>query len=222
MIDIPALEKQLRDAKKRFEEACKAMAPVHKGGEWEEYHAADVALLAVERELAEAKGEEYAIPFDFPVQWDTGAPLPFLIVNDYKTFLLFHVRVDDPEWDGTYITIQDPANANADPMALVEFEGCASAKLGAPNDEVFEGHPLYGKGLEGYTAQIVRNSKWLAELESINKVHRGYNSDSWRSLNHYVFWFHDNTFECIAEGYQVEVFHEPLAQILARVYDRMN
>ena len=107
-------------------------------------------------------------------------------------------------------------------MALVEFERCGSKKLGSPNEEVFHGHPLYGKGLDGYTAQIVRNSKWLAELEGINQVHERYDSDRWRKLKHFVFWFHDSTFECIAEDYKVEVFHETLAQILARVYDRMN
>lgn len=75
-----------------------------------------------------------------------------------------------------------------------------SAKLGSPNDEVFHGHPLAGKGLEGYTAQLVRNSRWLSELQQINSVHAGYRPEAWQKRNHYVFWFHDTTFECIAEG----------------------
>ena len=114
-----------------------------------------------------------------------------------------------------------PANANADPMALVEFQWCASTKIGDPNDEVWPGHPLHGKGLDGGTAQVVRNSRRLAELETINKVHSGYKRDRWRGLKHFVFWFHDSIFECIAEGCEVEVLNETLAQILARVYDRM-
>lgn len=218
---IAEIEQKLRAAKERLNKSL-PVAPSGMVTILPDFQAARNQVLIVERELAEAKGEEYAVPFDFPVQWDAGAPLPLLIANDYKTFLLFYVRVDDPNWDGTYITVQDPTNANADPMALVEFEDCVSAKLGSPNEEVFDGHPLYGKGLEGYTAQFVRNSKWLAELESMNKVHRGYKADNWRNLNHHVFWFHDSTFECIAEGYKVEVFHETLAQILARVYDRMR
>jgi len=221
-MNIAILEQQLRDAQERYSKAREALAPVHKGGEWEEYRTANAALLAVERKLAEAKGDEFAVPAEFPVQWDAGAPLPFLVKDEHKTFLMFCVHVVDQDWDGTYITVQEPTNVNADPMALVEFQRCASAKLGSPNDEVLHGHPLHGKGLDGYTAQIVRNSKWLAELESINKVHSGYNSDRWRGLKHFVFWFHDSTFECIAEGYKVEVLHETLAQILARVYDRMD
>ena len=123
---------------------------------------------------------------------------------------------------GYNITVPDLADINAESLALVEFEGCASAKLGSPNEEVFQGHPLYGKGLDSCSAQIVRSSKWLKELEDINKVHERYDGDRWRSLIHFVFWFHDSTFECIAENYKVEVFHETLAQLLGRVSDRMK
>lgn len=220
-MDITALEQYLSDAKDRFDKAGLALAPVHKGGEWAEYNAADTALLSAERELAAAKGEEYAVPSDFPIQWDIGAPMPFLVTNDHKTFLIFYVRSFDPNWDGTYVTVQDPTNANAEPMALVEFKGCASAKLGVPNDEVFHGHPLEGKGLEPYSAQIVRNSKWATELERINQVHSMYNADRWRGVKHFVFWFHDSTFECVANGYEVEVLQKPSVEILAVAYERM-
>jgi len=220
-MDIIALEQDLSAAKKRLDNAGLALAPAHKGGEWEEYGLAYDALLIAERELAAAKGEEYAVPSDFPVKWDTGALMPFLVTNDHKTFLVFYVRSYGPNWDGTYVTVQDPANAGSAPMALVEFEKCRSAKLGAPNDEVFEGHPLEGRGLEGYTSQIVQNSQWLAEIEDINKIHRMYNADRWRDAKHFVFWFHDSTFECIADSYKVEVLQKPLTDILAIAYERM-
>ena len=41
---------------------------------------------------------------------------------------------------------------------------CA-AKLGSPIDEVFEGHPLSRKGLEGDTGQRVVNSRWAGRAE---------------------------------------------------------
>ena len=198
-----------------------ALAPEHKGGEWEECLAASEAVLGLERELAAAKGEEHAVPLDFPVLWDTGAPLPHVIQNDYKTFLTFYVREADPNWDGSYVTVKDPGDGSVETLALVEFFGCSSAKLGSPNDEVFEGHPLNGKGLDGYTAQRVVNSRWLAELEAVNSVHRCYDPARWRNLNHYVFWFHDSTFECVAESFKVEVFRESMAEMLARVCQRL-
>jgi hypothetical protein len=87
--------------------------------------------------------------------------------------------------------------------------------------EVFHGHPLYGKGLDGYTAQRVVNSRWVAELEAINSVHRGYEPARWRKLNHYVFWFHDTTFECVAESFKVELYRASMADLLARVCGRL-
>jgi len=156
------------------------------------------------------------------VRWCTGAPLPHLIANDYKTLLVFLVDRPDPKWDGSYVTIKSPADRDVESLALVEFIRCASAKLGNPNDEVLSGHPLDGKGLDPYTPQIVRNSRWLAELERINSVHRQYNPERWRKLNHYVFWFHDTTFECVAESYKLELFEESVFNLLARVCQRMT
>ena len=215
------IEKRLADARDRLDRAIKALAPKHRGGEWEQYLAANEAVLRLERELAAAKGEEHAVPLDFPVRWDTGAPLPHVIQNDYKTFLTFYVREPDPDWDGSYVIVKDPGDGSVESLALVEFFGCSSAKLGSPNDEVFGGHPLSGKGLDGYTAQRVVNSRWMAELEAINSVHRHYDPARWRNLNHYVFWFHDTTFECVAESFRVEVFRESMVDLLARVCQRL-
>ncbi|HEX3450918.1 MAG TPA: hypothetical protein VHS97_21870 [Isosphaeraceae bacterium] len=93
------IEKRLADARGRLNRAIKALAPKHQGGEWEEYLAAKESVLKLERERAAAKREEYAIPLDFPVQWDIGAPLPYVIQNDNKTFLTFYVRETDPDWE---------------------------------------------------------------------------------------------------------------------------
>jgi hypothetical protein len=183
--------------------------------------AACEAVLRLECELAAAKDEEYAVPMDFPVEWDVGAPLPHLIANDYKSFLTFYVRDPDPGWDGRYATGKDPGDGSVESLALVEFVGCVSAKLGDPNDEVFRGHPLSGRGLKGYTAQRVVNSRWLAELERINSVHSGYDPTRWRTLDHYVFWFHDSTFECVAESYVVELFRESMSDMLARIWRKL-
>ncbi len=215
------IEKRLADARDGLERGIKALAPKHRGGEWEQYLAANEAVLRLERELAAAKGEEHAVPLDFPVRWDTGAPLPHVIQNDHKTFLTFYVREPDPDWDGSYVIVKDPGDGSVESLALVEFFGCSSAKLGSPNDEVFGGHPLSGKGLDGYAAQRVVNSRWMAELEAINRVHRRYDPARWRNLNHYVFWFHDTTFECVAESFRVEVFRESMVDLLARVCQRL-
>ena len=103
----------------------------------------------------------------------------------------------------------------------MEFEGCVSAKLGSPNEEIFQGHPLHGRGLESYTAQEVKNSIWLAELEAINKAHEHYDPERWVDQKHFVFWFHDSTFECVASGFTVNVYRETMAALLERVCHRL-
>lgn len=221
MSDLNDLDQRLKVAKERLKRAVAALAPKHKGGEWEEYRAANHEVLVLERRLASAIGDEYAEPFGFPVKWDTGAPLPQLMVNDYRALLGFLMSEPDPKWDGTYVKVKDPAGFQPEPIALVEFEGCVSAKLGAPNDEVFKGHPLNGKGGEAYAAQRVVNSKWLKEIEAINSVHRMYQPESWRDLHHYIFWFHDSTFECVARSYKVETYRFNMKKLLGMMVERL-
>lgn len=220
-MSISDLEQQLRFAKQRRAKASAAVGPKTTGREWEEYLAADADLLRLERELAAAKHEPYAVPVDFPVEWDIGAPLPHLLVNDSRCFLSFYARVPRPGWDGTTITRIDPADSEPVPLALVEFQRCASAKLGGPNDEVMQGHPLAGKGMHSYSAQEVVNSPWIAELEAINSVHEYYDHARWRRLRHFVFWFHDSTFECVAESFEVELRNESMSDLLAEICRRL-
>src|SRR5262249_17286517 len=172
--------------------------------EWENYHNANEEALRLERQLAAAKGEEYAEPCGFPLKWDTGAPMPHLMASDSKALLAFLLSEPDPAWDGSYVTVKSSADEQPEPLGLVEFDDCVAAKLGAPNDEVFDGHPLNGRGREPYAAQRVVNSRWLRELEAINSVHHCYRPESWRDWNHFIFLFHDSAVEWLAQLYKIE------------------
>ena len=215
------IEKKLVAAKKRLKKAISALAPKHKGGEVEEFHSAQEEVLSLERELAKSKNEPYAVPCDFPIKWDVGAPLPILLCNDYKTFLTFYVSEPDPNWDGTYVKMVDPSSDEKASLCLVTFKHSVSSKMGHPNDEVQSGHFLAGKGLQGYTAQLVKNSPWLMEVGKTNSVHPYNDPEKWELLNHYIFWFHDSTFECLAASYEVENFHESMSELLERVKNRL-
>jgi hypothetical protein len=215
------LQEALQAAQKRCKAAALALAPKRKGGEWEEYRSAEEAVLASERALAAARGESYAVRFDFPVLWDTGAPLPYLLQNDNRTFLIFFVGDPDPYWDGSHVNVREPGSLAASKLALVEFKGCISAKMGTPNDEVFHGHPLYGRGLESYRPLRVQNSAWLKEVEKINSVHGAYVPEVWTRRTHYFFGFHDSTFECIAESVVLERREASLPEVLTEVCERL-
>lgn len=178
--------------------------------------------LHLQRRRAQARAQPYAEPLDFPLQWNCGAPMPHLLVDDYRTLLAFVLSEPDPGRNGSDATANTPWSEHVEPLALVEFEHCISAKLGAPNDEGFGGHALSGKGLEPYSAQRVVNSMWIQELQRINSVHHRYNPTHWHGLNHYVFWFKDSTFECVAKSFKVETYRESMKTLLGRMVERLT
>lgn len=218
---IKDYEEQLHNAKIKLEKVNIAVRTLNTGNEWQEFNDASKALLICERNLAAAKKEAYATSIDFPVKWNTGAPLPHLFINDHKAYLSFYVKSVDPNWDGTYTTVVDTASDAKTALALVEFKWCTSAKLGSPNDEVYEGHPLFGKGLEYYEPMQVINSNWIKEIQKVNSVHSNYNPENWKSLKHFIFGFHDTTFECIADSFTVELYHTSFKELLKIVCEKL-
>lgn len=204
MDDLQQLVEELEQAREHLRQMATASISM------EDYKVARSTELSLERKVAAAKNEEYAETIEFPARWDTGSPCPHLLTNGQKTYLLFYLQERLLEkWQNEAIV-------------QVQFMGCFNTRFGAPNEEVMHGHPLYGKGIDYYEAQIVHNSKWLAEIEAINRVHAQYNPDRWRRLNHYLFWFHDDTFECLANSFEVEIMtmsmQDALRQVVAWMY----
>jgi hypothetical protein len=215
-----AVKKDLESARRRTDKAAKRLRT---GGNeaGEEFSAALDDQAEAERALAAARGEEHAIPFELGVRWSVGAPLPHLLTSGKGTFVAFYLAEHDPDWDGTYVRIVDPTDEEPASLALAEFKGCAAVKLGPPNDEVLHGHPLYERGLNGYGAYVVANSRWLAELVEINRVHDQFNPRAWEGLRHFFFVFHDEIVEAIARDVEVETFRESVPSLLGQTIARL-
>ncbi|GAB2673307.1 hypothetical protein [Kribbella swartbergensis] len=147
--------------------------------------------------------QEYAIKLDLDVAWDIGAPMPFVMSNGPTAVALFYERIEDPNWDGTSVTVVDPGSAQIEQLGIIEFDGLQEMRFGGLNDEAVEGHPLWGRGLEPYAAHQVINSSWIAEAERRNSVHPGHRGGWHEWLKHYVLLFHDETLECLAEGFRI-------------------
>lgn len=179
------LKAALAAANDKLEKAVRALAPKHVGGEMEAFEAAFQTLMAAERKLANAERRPYAIPCDCPIKWDIGAPLPTLLQSDQKTLLFFLLP-----------------DAN-DHIGKIDFDWCWSTSFGAPSDETFEGHPLHGSGFEPYNAMEVVGSSWISELRKIDSVHRSHDPTAYGSAKHFIFPFHDTTFECVARSFTV-------------------
>jgi len=195
------LQRALDAARGELAAAAKALAPKHKGGEWERFRTAQDRCIALERDLARSVGDECAVDVSWPAPWDVGAPLPHVIASGLRTFVIYQQRERDPGWDGSYATMVDPAVPEQRLIAVVEFQRCLVHKFGSPNDEALEGHRLHGRGLVPYRAHTVERSRWLVEQERMNRVHPQHRPEAFRDFVHYVLAFHDETFECLAKGY---------------------
>jgi hypothetical protein len=126
-----------------------------------------------------------------------------LLISGRRSFVAFYLEEHDPDWDGTYVRVVDPGEETEESLALAEFKESVAVKLGPPNDEVLHGHPLDGRGLAGYGCYVVENSRWLAELIEINRVHEQFDPEWWEDKRHFLLVFHDETVEAVAREIEV-------------------
>ncbi len=129
---------------------------------------------------------------EFPF-WPTGNPMPTVVVDERSTFLCYVVNeLYNPNFlklDTEIISTSEESER----FAIIYFNDCADFKLGYPNDEGLDDHPLYGRGLTFYAAHEVVNSSWIRQV--------GF---SLANYHHYILTFKDSTFECIATGFEVK------------------
>src|SRR5438034_6479150 len=108
--------RRLEEARVRVRELSATIQAARGFGDWDGLHAGGDEMLAAEREVARIAGDEYAVELDFALPWDTGAPLPHLLANGHKAYLLFYMANHDPDWDGTWVHIVDPAADEPEPL----------------------------------------------------------------------------------------------------------
>jgi hypothetical protein len=150
-----------------------------------------------------------------------GAPLPLILATEGRLVLAYLVEVFDPAWDGTTVRVVNHGTPG-EPAALIEFIGPRAHFFGPPNDEAFAGHPLAARGLAPYTPALVGDSSWVRGLERMNRVHPYHRPEAYARLQHFIFPFHDSTFECVAEGLRVLERVTPLADLLPEMQRRVG
>lgn len=127
---------------------------------------------------------------DIP-QSSVGAPLPVVMASEDALVLAFYLQDQTTPWDGK--TVRVVSLDTVDECAVVRFKGGYLHLFGPPGDESIFEHPLYDRGLSPYSAFEVFDSSWVREVEEGNIP-----------IRHFIFTFHDSTFECLAQGYEVE------------------
>lgn len=135
-------------------------------------------------------------------QSSIGAPLPRVVADEDTTLLAYILQSSNPARAGkTKRAVTDDTDDES--IAIVRFHRARAVMFGPPNDEAFKGHPLAARGLRPYAAFEIRQSSWIRQLERMNSVHPHHNSERFFSLRHFVFTFHDTTFECIADRFEI-------------------
>jgi hypothetical protein len=216
--DVERLERELAEVRERMDAALRKRRTKRADQAFAVAHDQELAL---ERELAAARGEAYAVPFELGVRWSGGAPLPHLLSSGRRSFVAFYLEEWDPDWDGTYVRIVDPSEESEQSLARAEFTGAVAVKLGPPNDEALDGHPLYERGLSGYGAYVVEKSRWLQELIAINRGHERFDPQSWQDKRHFLLVFNDETVEAIARGIEVEPVRTSMRALLNETIERL-
>jgi hypothetical protein len=163
-------------------------------------------ILSCERSVASLLGEEFALPMDWPIR--IGSDEPFVLCHGCSAFVIYTAHRTDSR-----------APEESSPFAVLEFQRCEALQYGTPNDEVFEGHRLFGKGIEIGRAHTVCNSHWLPELEKINSIHSQYTPSYWKELNHYLLFFKERTFECVAHGVRATRISGDALDVLRLLYN---
>ncbi len=161
----------------------------------------------------------YTVSADRAVQISTvpqssvGAPCPMVLAGEHSLHLAYYLEDVPADWDGTAVRLLSDSEGD-EPCALVEFDMVYAHFFGPPNDEAFDGHPLAARGLHPYAVFQVHESTWLHSLERMNSVHPHHTPERFAKHKHFIFTFHDSTFECIAESFSLSICRGNVRSVL--------
>jgi len=91
-------------------------------------------------------------------------------------------------------------NAYDEEVGRITFKNCAAVRTDQQGED---GHILLGSGWEPYTFLRIANSSWCQSFRFSNP-----------KQNHFVYSFHDSTFECIAETWSASQVAGPISNAL--------
>jgi len=95
--------------------------------------------------------------------------------------------------------------------------------FGPPNDEAFSGHPLSSHGLKPYAIFEVQESSWIRKLEEMNSVHPYHDKEKFmENKKHYIFAFHDSTFECIAKEFKLDIHQGSVSSMVPKMLEHLR
>jgi hypothetical protein len=153
-------------------------------------------------------------------QSSPGVPLPVVLGDEHHLQLAYFVQENDPNYDGASSKSVSPSSQGN--VAIVAFRSPRAHLFGPPNDEAFSGHPLAGRGFRPYAAFEVIDSSWIRRLTEMNSVHPNHSPRHFVSYRHFIFAFHDSTFECVAKDFTATIAWGSLNPALEKMVEMMQ
>ena len=132
---------------------------------------------------------------DLGFKIDVGAPRPVLLVDEHKVYLIFYTQIESK-------------------IAVVNFSYYDIFKFGIPSDEDIPGHPYAKFGVVPYSAYVVNDSEWIVDLDKMNKENTRYSQVNNERYKHYIFFFHDSCFECVAKEFEAKLYTGNMKKII--------
>ena len=148
------------------------------------------------------------VPFDIGFVPDGPMSDPILLQNEWNAFLIFNAV----QWTTDH-------ERGKEGTGIIEIDGSIT-KFGYPNHDVLGGHSLFKHGLRYSGVFEVIGSTWIQQLDAQNRIIFP-DSDIFSERRHFVFTFHDSTFECIARDIQAILSNEPFEQIYEDITERL-
>jgi hypothetical protein len=149
---------------------------------------------------------------------DAGAPCPLVLANEQSVWLAYYVDKRDSLFEEKFSKIWTDSDELCieESVAIIHFKSPRIHVFGDPSEEAIDGHPLRELGLERCSVAEVLNSSWILELDRIDSLtHPEWATQRRLQQRHFIFTFHDSTFECVAQDLSFSIRHgEPLQQLM--------
>lgn len=141
------------------------------------------------------------------------APCPMIIADEHQLWLAYYLRDNNPDWDGSTCRLVD--ENSEEPCAVVHFRGLKNHIFGQPDEMRTHLHPLGKRGLNAYMSVEVIHSSWIRELANFHKKVPGHWPHTYDKARHFIFTFHDSSFECIADSFDITITRSSVRTALA-------
>lgn len=139
------------------------------------------AILGKEREICALQGSEYAVDSGMLTYEAAMSNQISVLATEFFCAIVCGERSHGWYW---------------------QFKMHCGVRYESINDEVFEGHPLFEKGLDIWRSFTVENSRWLKSLKDTHSVHNQYSEAGWNGTRHHLFFFKERIVEVLSA-------HEP-------------